>query len=83
MKKTLKYKKPRREYLVSLGTMKKDTCFSSCRSDAPSKTVLQKISSEAKEIKGVSKDEIQGLLQIFDNQSKEDTLASFPVFKEA
>ena len=51
--------------------MKKDTCFSSCRSDAPSKTVLQKISSEAKEIKGVSKDEIQGLLQIFDNQNKE------------
>ena len=49
----------------------KDAFFSSCRSDAPRKTVLQQISSEAKEIKGVSKDEIQGPLQIFDNQNKE------------
>ena len=47
------------------------------------KQIHQQISSEAKESKGLSKDGIQGLLQIFDNQSKEDTLASFPVFKEA
>ena len=63
--------------------MKKDTCFLSCRSDAPSTTVLQQISSEAKEIKGVSKDEIQGLLQIFGNQNKEGWLANFQVFEEA
>lgn len=50
--------------------MNNDVFFSGCRNDAPSKPVLQKISSEAKRTKGVSKDDLQGLIEIYANQEK-------------